>query len=143
MITRNAALGAVVLLVAGCGGRAVGTDAGPGSPAAEASTLTVHTHITEGRHGAVFIEGAVPEIRLIDEDGMTLAPEDDHTTTAAFPDLVAGTYRLHAALRPCDGNCGYLDGPTTPCEGEVRVPRVGSVDVTWRVGEACRLLMRP
>jgi hypothetical protein len=65
----------------------------------------------------VFIEGAVPEIRLIDEDRRTLAPEDDHTTTAEFPD---DTVR-----------------------GEVRVPRVGSVDVTWRVGEACRLLTRP
>ena len=140
MTPRYAALVAAGLLLAGCGARDRGPDTAPSSPAAEANTLTVQTQISPGRHGAMFTEGAVPEIRLVGSDGTTLTPEDDHRDTAVFSRLAPGTYELHAALRPCDGNCGYLDAPTLPCTGVVQVPRVGVVDVTWRVGHVCQVV---
>ena len=140
MTPRYAALLAAGLLVAGCGARAGGPGTGPSSPTAEANTLTVTTQIAPGKHGEMFTEGAVPEIRLVGSDGTTLTPEGDHRDTAVFSGLEPGTYELHATLRPCDGNCGYLDAPTLPCTGVVEVPRVGVVDVTWRVGHVCHVV---
>jgi hypothetical protein len=140
MTPRYVALVAAGVLLAGCGSRAGSPETGPYSPVATTNTLTVRTQIAPGQHGMMFIEGAVPEIRLIGADGTAVSPERDHRATALFSGLAPGTYRLHAALRPCDGNCGYLDGPTAPCAGVVRVPVDGVVDVTWRVGRSCHVI---
>ena len=41
-------------------------DNGPYPPGAATNTLTVQTRISPGKHGSMFTEGAVPEIRYID-----------------------------------------------------------------------------
>jgi hypothetical protein len=64
-------------------------------------------------------------------------PAKDHVAVATFAGIAPGSYRLDAALRPCDGNCGYLDGPTTPCSAQVRVHGDRDVTVSWRVGRRC------
>jgi hypothetical protein len=99
----------------------------------------VHTSVQPGKHGELFTEGSVPEIRLTAADGTVIEPEQDHAPIAVFPRLAPGSYRLAAALRPCDGNCGYLDAPTTPCAATVRVLADHDVTVRWRVGEICRV----
>ena len=60
-------------------------------------------------------------------------------TSVDFRDLVAGTYRLEPALRPCDGNCGYLDPRLDDCSGTVRVVRAVRVRVDFAVGVSCAL----
>jgi hypothetical protein len=87
----------------------------------------------------MFAEGSVPEIRLTAADGTVIEPAEDHVTDPEFTGLDPGSYRLAAALRPCDANCGYLDGPTTPCAATVRVAADQQVTVRWRVGQRCRV----
>jgi hypothetical protein len=100
-------------------------------------TLTVHTQILPGRHGAMFTEGALPEIRLVADDGTTMRPVRDHEDTAVFAHLTPGRYLVTAALRPCDGNCGYLDPATSHCTKVVHVSRDLTYAVTWKVGADC------
>jgi hypothetical protein len=125
-------------LLAGCGSS---TAAGPPSatPDAHTSTLTVQTQINPGKHGAMFTEGALPEIRLVASDGTEVKPSKDHASPAVFADLPPGDYRLRAVLRPCDGNCGYLDGPMSPCAKAVHVEGDLSFAITWRVGDNCHV----
>jgi hypothetical protein len=100
---------------------------GPGVDPAGRITLTVHTS-----QALMFTEGAVPEVRLTAPDGTGLSPEKDHVDDAVFSGLDAGRYQVQAALRPCDGNCGYLDPPTLTCEAAVVVKADRSVTVRWR-----------
>ena len=129
---------ALVLLVTGCGNHEP-VSLSPGVDPAGQFRLTVHTSVKPGKHGELFTEGSVPEIRLRAEDGTVIEPTKDHVAIAVFPRISPGSYRLTAALRPCDGNCGYLDGPTTPCAATVRVHADQEVTVRWRVGESCRV----
>jgi hypothetical protein len=129
-----AAAAALVMSACGAGSDRPTPDSGP----APGHAFTVHTHLRPGAHGAMFFEGALPEIRLVSADGRTFTPVHDHATTAVFRDLPAGRYHLSAALRPCDGNCGYLDPATGACGTVVRVPVDSAATVSWRVGEHCR-----
>ena len=67
----------------------------------------------------------MPEIRLVAEDGTTIEPVRDHVDAPVFEHLVAGRYVLRAVLRPCDGNCGYLDGPTARAARSSTCPPTG------------------
>jgi hypothetical protein len=128
---------AAALAVSGCGaGRS--THGAPGAGPSQGHTFTVRTDIRPGAHGLMFVEGAVPEIRLVSSTGATFTPVHDHTKTAVFRDLPADRYRLTGALRPCDGNCGYLDPPTGTCSTVIRVPADSTATVSWRIGEHCR-----
>jgi hypothetical protein len=131
-------LAALALLLTACGGHEP-VPLSPGVDPAGQVRLTVHTSVQPGRHGEMFSEGSLPEIRLTGPDGTMLEPEQDHAAIAVFPRLAPGSYRLAAALRPCDGNCGYLDAPTTPCAATVRVHADDDVTVRWRVGEICHV----
>jgi hypothetical protein len=125
---------ALALAVAGCGHQDV---VEPTATSPEA-TVTVRTEIVPGHHGEMFFEGAVPEIRLVGHGG-TLAPAHDHDDSAVFRHVPPGRYRLVAVLRPCDGNCGTLDGPTGGCSHPVHVREDGSFEVSWHVGSRCRV----
>jgi hypothetical protein len=142
MTPRYAVLLAVPLtalaLLASCGNRQP-VPQGPAVDPAGQVTLTAHTSISPGKHGEMFTEGAVPEVRLTASDGTVIDPQRDHADDAVFPGIAPGRYRLTAALRPCDGNCGYLDPPTTPCSARVRVAADQEVTVSWRVGQPCRV----
>ena len=100
------------------------------------ATVSVHTRV---RGGVVFTEGALPEIRLVAADGTVLNPRRDHDVTAEFAGVSTGSYRLRASLRPCDGNCGYLDPPMLTCSARVRVDRDATFQVTWTHARPCRV----
>jgi hypothetical protein len=139
MTPRYAApLAVVTLLLTACGSHET-APLTPGVDPAGSVTLTVHTAVSPGKDGEMFTEGSVSEIRLTAADGTVIEPQRDHVAVAVFPRLAPGSYRLGAALRPCDGNCGYLDSPTTPCASTVRVRADQEVTVRWRVGERCRV----
>jgi hypothetical protein len=143
MTSRYAVPGAgAALSLALLGGCGQGTDPpadGGFTSGPDRASVVVRTHLSPGAHGEMFTEGAVPEIRLVDADGHELSPEQDHRDTAIFRDVAPGGYRLVAVLRPCDGNCGTLDGPTGRCEKHVRVGPADTFDVRWRVGRPCRV----
>jgi hypothetical protein len=137
MTPRYAALaGSALALLAGCGS-ATSSEPRTASPEIQTSTLTVTTEIRPGHHGAMFTEGAVPEIRVVTGDGTELTPREDHVSPAVFEGLTTGDYRLRAVLRPCDGNCGYLDGPMSPCGASLHVADDLTYAVHWKVGEDC------
>jgi hypothetical protein len=124
-----------LLTLTGCG--QADAEGGPGGHGPADHTLTVMTTIKPGDKGAMFTEGASPEIRLVAPDGSHINPVRDHVDKPVFENLAAGRYLLTAVLRPCDGNCGYLDGPTSPCRTFIDVPADTTALVTWRVGENC------
>jgi hypothetical protein len=66
-------------------------------------------------------------------------PRKDQTSPAVFENLPAGDYRIRAVLRPCDGNCDFLDAPVSPCHKTVHVVGNASFVVHWRVGEDCTI----
>lgn len=136
MRLRYAAPVAVVLLaLTGC--TSVQTDGGLRADPDVRHSVLVHTDIRPGPHGELFIEGALPEIRLVDAAGQVHRPVRDHRDVASFPALSPGVYRLRAALRPCDGNCGVLDPPTERCAAQVRVDGREVMKVRWMIGRGC------
>jgi hypothetical protein len=132
--------GLVLLLVlSGCGAAGAPVPRSPGPSAVTGTvtgTLIVTTTTRPG--GPVFIEGALPEVRLRDGAGavvgVELAPSHG---PIAFRDLPAGHYTLEPALRPCDGNCGHLDGRTNGCRHPLEVTRDLTVRVVFRIGHGC------
>jgi hypothetical protein len=44
-----------------------------------------------------------------------------------------------ATLRPCDGNCGYLDPATDGCHRTLRVSDDVKAKVAFTVGKPCRV----
>lgn len=134
MRIRYAVLAAGLVLLGGCGHRDAAEPAAAGTRVA----LRVDARLTPGLHGVTFFEGALPEIRLL-RDGQSVSPVHDHRFTSVFRGLRPGRYLMVAVLRPCDGNCGVLDGPTGRCARTITVPEVGAATVTWRVGSPCRI----
>jgi hypothetical protein len=133
-----------VLLLAAVGalsacGHSSPVSQGPAVDPAGQVTLSVHSTALPGRHGQMYDEGAVPEIRLTAFDGSAIRPAHDHRVIADFTDLAPGRYRLDAVLRPCDANCGHLDPATSPCTARVVVHADEQLSVRWRVGSACRV----
>jgi hypothetical protein len=138
MTIRYAAL-VMAALAALTGCTSVDTDGGLRPDSNAGRTVLAHTDIRPGPRGEMFFEGAVPEIRLVDGAGKVNRPVRDHRETAAFPALEPGIYRIQAALRPCDGNCGTLDGAMYRCSAQVRVDGAEVLRVRWRVGQTCRV----
>lgn len=106
------------------------------APSDTHATLLVTTRIRPDKGGVIYIEGALPEVTLVDEQG------GEHTAelrrgTFKFPDLEPGTYSIEAALRPCDGNCGYLDPPTDSCRHALTIDGDVSIRVRFSVGDPC------
>ena len=96
----------------------------------------------------LYVEGSIGYLRVTALDtGVVLrkgrvenaAPG---TTRRLFKRFVKpGRYRILTYQRPCDGNCGYLDGPTERCTATVEVrdnqPRRVTLDIT--PGAGCRI----
>jgi hypothetical protein len=131
-----AALLLTALLVTGCG-------ADDGEPAvaidsAASVTLTVSPSLAGPR--IYYTEGAVQELRLLASDGSEMPPDGDSAQdSTTWSDLAQGDYALKAAIRPCDGNCGYLDPPTDQCEQHLSINRDTEVTVEFRYGHGCRI----
>jgi hypothetical protein len=132
---------ALVAALSGCGSQ---TDdpAGSGGPATQIvqqapATLTVATSLsTDGPMH--YTEGALVHMVLRDADGNIA---DGGTKWPGkrfvFDGLDPGTYVLEPALRPCDGNCGYLDPPTDSCRDTLTIDGDLSVRVEFTVGDPC------
>jgi hypothetical protein len=94
-------------------------------------------HATE--KGAIFTEGALPEVRLVDEDGRVWTPDHDLSDPAEFSGVPEGRYQLRAALRPCDGACNRLDPPELRCAAAVRIGHDRELWVRWSASKPCRI----
>ena len=130
----------VAALAAGCG-QAVDHPADQPAESRPGGALVVTTAMQPGDGGGLYIEGAVRVMTLETPDGDTrkIGPGDRDRTVFRVADLAPGTYTLHAAVRPCDGNCGTLDEPTDGCTKVIRVERQRVVlHVDFRVGHSCR-----
>ena len=88
-----------------------------------------------------FIEGSVTQFRLVSRGGSTKATNEARTDVPVLLGSVdPGRYTLHAAVRPCDGNCGNLDPTAFRCRGPVVVPDVGDARVIVTVHSShCRV----
>ena len=96
----------------------------------------------------LYIEGSIGYLRVVALDtGVVLrkgrvknaAPGTTRRLFKRF--LKPGRYRIVSYQRPCDGNCGYLDGPTERCDATVHLrdnqPRGVTLAVT--PGTGCRV----
>jgi hypothetical protein len=125
------------------------TACGEGSPATQApaphggpadNTLTVTMSFHRDLSDPIYAEGAIPEIRLRDDQGNLVAVKTTMTgKTIEFGQLRPGTYRLEPAVRPCDANCGYLDGRTDGCRSTLELVDSMEVKVEFEVGAPCRI----
>jgi hypothetical protein len=98
-----------------------GRNATPGSASPGRGTLWVLQSLDLS--GPRFIEGATGYLQVRSEDGR-LIEEAQGPAGAGVRlrlELPSGTYRVVSYLRPCDGNCGYLDAPTGRCVATVGV----------------------
>lgn len=85
----------------------------------QTGSIVVTSVQKSGDNGARYTEGAVPDIPLRDESGREIDPAagDGHR----FTNLPAGEYTIKPALRPCDGNCEFLDPRTAGCSAIIPV----------------------
>jgi hypothetical protein len=139
-----AAVAATAMLAAGCADpdNRPATKAGPEtttSTAAQKATLAVTTKQRVGPDGMMYTEGALPQVTLVAEDGHRIKGKSDQKGTFTFGDLLPGTYVVSAALRPCDGNCGYLDPPTDACKTSLHIDRDTTAAARWVIGHPCHL----
>jgi hypothetical protein len=90
--------------------------------------------------GALYIEGSLGYIRLVDSTGSTVFEQQlDPERLALSKGVPSGEYVLQSWQRPCDGNCGYLDPPTDRCDAKLNLAAGGDVRVTitLRPAEGC------
>jgi hypothetical protein len=128
--TRSPVLALVVVSLAGC---AV-ADPFARMTGRTGSVVVVSVREPAADGGPAYTEGAVVEARLRDASGTVVGTErgagalrHDHLR---FDRLRPGSYTIEPALRPCDGNCGYLD----PRAGECMAPvEIGAATVRLRV----------
>ena len=133
---------AVGLGLGGCGANGP-VDDGLGSPTQAAqpvSLIEVTTTYRPGRLGPVYREGAMVEVILRDADGKQVDVQTQRPEAPlVFTGLTPGTYILEPGLRPCDGNCGYLDPRLDTCTRRLDVDGRVEVKVDFIIGSACRV----
>ena len=127
--------------VAGCASQTDDQVTASGGPAtgivqSRTATLTIATSLSTD--GPMYIEGALARLVLRDEDGDVVASAMKWPGKKfVFADLEPGTYVLEPALRPCDGNCDYLDPPTDSCRDTFAIDGDLSLQVDFSVGDRC------
>jgi hypothetical protein len=131
---------ASIVFAAACGSRADDSGASGDDSATviqrEAGTLTVATSLTTT--GPRYTEGALARIVLRDAGGNVVDTQLKWPGKRfVFDDLEPGSYVVTSALRPCDGNCGYLDPPVDSCEHTLSIDGDLSVQVDFSVGDPC------
>jgi hypothetical protein len=109
------------------------------SDAPTPASLTVTIAPSEGG-GPVYIEGALRYLHVTGPDtDIQKQLDTERPVTISLPD--GGSYRLESWARPCDGNCGHLDGATDRCSGTfpVTAGKTTAIEIAAPVGEACTL----
>jgi hypothetical protein len=125
-------LALMMLTISACGEAATPLAAPP------LTTLSVRQVLDTS--GALYVEGSLGYIRLVDSTGSTVFEKQlDPEKLAVSKDVPPGEYVLQSWQRPCDGNCGYLDPPTDRCDAELDLASGGEVRVTitLRPAEGC------
>jgi hypothetical protein len=74
----------------------------------------------------MFIEGAVGYLEVRSDGRLIQRADGPMGTVQVRIALPPGTYRVVSYLRPCDGNCGFLDAPVDRCTAAADVS-AGSV----------------
>jgi len=101
------------------------------------SPALLHVTVVPDASAGMYIEGAARYLRMTGPGIDTQMRLNDGTPTAIS--LPAGSYQLESWARPCDGNCGHLDGPTDRCTGTF--PLVGgettAIEITASPGKPC------
>lgn len=138
---RNLIAALTVLVLAGCGEATTVTQGGPTSPSPAPLRLTVTAVRHIDRDGPIYLEGSIPEIRLLDANGHLVAVKrvEQGTHQVTFNGLDAGPYVLAAASLICDGNCSVIDGPADGCRSPITVDQNLAVRVDINDGIPCRI----
>lgn len=128
-----------VLLAAGCATSAQSsTDLSPSASGLGTGRLVVTQEMAKG--AGVYIEGYVPFVTVAQngQEVFSARMEFDQTLTHELP---AGSYQLTFTVRPCDGNCGYLDPPTETCSKAFTIEAEQTVhaNAVERPGEGCSI----
>jgi hypothetical protein len=131
---RTTAVPAALLLLAACAQTPETTPeaSGPGE-------IVLTMDYRPGKNGALYPEGALAEVIVRDASGREVSRRLGGGPRR-FTGLAPGRYTVQPALRPCDGNCGYLDARRDGCSATVRVV-TGRVrlHVTYRVNQPCEI----
>jgi len=131
--------GALFLLVAASCGRNA-TPPGDATRPSGAQTAFRITIAPSNPNGPVYIEGALRYVHITgDATDIQQQLDPSHPATISLPS--GGSYRLESWANPCDGNCGYLDGPTDRCTATLPVDdgAVTKIEITAPVGHACSI----
>jgi hypothetical protein len=117
---------ALMLGLTACGSAAsAGETTEPPAPAGVVLT-------ERGQEPCCYIEGFVRFVR-IKHDGEVIFKGRWKPDSVFKRSLPAGTYRIIRELRPCEGNCGYLDPVSERC----------GITVTVKPGERLKLVALP
>jgi hypothetical protein len=96
-------------------------------------------------HGAgLYIEGAVRYLHITGPAIDTQLQLNQGGATAVS--LPGGqTYQLESWARPCDGNCGNLDGPTDRCTETFPLEsgKTTAIEITAPPGKPCTMAVIP
>jgi hypothetical protein len=133
---------AVSFALGGCGASAdVGNSVGPPTKTERSvGLIAVTTSYRLGRLGPVYREGVMVEVILRDAGGRKVDVQTQRPEVPlVFTDLEPGTYILEPGLRPCDGNCGYLDARVDTCTRRLDVDGPVKVKVDFIIGSECRV----
>ena len=127
---------ALALAASGCGAADEAADTTP-EAAPENASLNVEQVLDTS--GPMFIEGYLWALEIVDADGTTVF-EDDLEGMEHAEELPAGTYTVRSAMKPCMGNCGYVDPPVNECEEEIElVAPSTSVEISQAANRACTI----
>ena len=104
---------------------------------APASTTATGVRVSVANSTVRYIEGYVWFVGL---DGRHRAVRERAVTLRARP----GRHVVSSYVRPCDGNCSVLDGPTNRCRAPVRfvADRTRRAIVHLRASGTCRIEIR-
>jgi hypothetical protein len=95
----------------------------------------------EDMDGGAYIEGYVASARVTRPDGSPMFEITLPYKEPVLRDLRPGSYRLAFSVRPCDANCGNLDGVSERCEASFRIEpaRVTDLHAVVRPDAGCRI----
>lgn len=127
-----------VALAAGCASKSPTLGGVPTSPAGGTGRLVVTQEMAKG--AGAYIEGYVAFVK-VSQGSQELFSARMEFGQAVTHDLPAGTYSLAFSVRPCDGNCGYLDPTAETCSSDFSVATGQTVkaNATERPGDSCSI----
>jgi hypothetical protein len=131
-----------VTIVIGLALAVAGVARSPASAEPADGRLVVGEHQT--RSDSIYIEGYISFLRVRDETGTVVARKREPGKIHLQADLAPGSYQLTRFIRPCDGNCGYLDAPTERCRQTLTVAAGVKTHaiVNSRIGHPCEIEIR-